>query len=71
MRILGARSASSRITPRPWATAMPVVMFLEKNSSSTAISSGLNCSNSVVMSSEICRRRVDSGSPAGVVMTPY
>ena len=33
-------SAASRITPRPWATAIPVVIFLVKNSSSTAISSG-------------------------------
>ena len=48
-----ARSASRRRTPLPWATAMPVVMFFEKNSSSTAISWGLNCSSSWDISCEI------------------
>ena len=65
------RSTSSRITPRPWATAMPVVMFLEKNSSSTAASSGRNWSSSWTISREIWHRRLERGIPGGVVMTPY
>lgn len=38
--------AESRMMPRPWATAMPVVIFVLKNSSSTAITSGWNCAMS-------------------------
>ena len=33
-------SAASRITPRPWATEIPVVILVLKNNSSIAISSG-------------------------------
>ena len=66
-----SRSAERRMTPRPWATAMPVVMFLVKNSSSTAISSGWKVRMSSSISSEIWSRRLDRGMPGGVVMTPY
>ena len=49
--------------PRPCATAMPVVMLFEKNSSSTAMASGFNCAMSASMSCSICTRRRASGSP--------
>ena len=65
------RSAqAARMTPRAWATWMPVVMLLLKNSSSTATISGFTVSSRVRISREISSSRRDISMPAGVVMAP-
>ena len=58
------------MTPRPWATAMPVVIFVLKNNSSMEMTSGFNCPIRSSISVPIWYSRRDSGSPAGVVMAP-
>ena len=50
---------------------MPVVMFLEKNSSSNATSSGMNMSISWFTPVKIARRRDGVGVCAAVVSAPY
>ena len=64
-------AAVQRMMPRACATAMPVVMLLETNSSSTAMASGRSCAISSSISRSSCTSRAASGSPAGVVTAPY
>ena len=61
----------SNSTPRAWATAMPVVRFVLKNSSLDGDDIRLQLADQVLhIGADLWYSRRESGSPAGVVMAP-